>query len=104
MIILGPIFHLIVLFKYFKNRGTQSSDYSDDSFSDSEIEELRERIYQQQVNKDKYLGLNQTEEQIQKRTNEIVQNEVSDKSQSLRKKKKEYYIQLGSEFLSTKLR
>lgn len=103
MIILGPIFHLIVLFKYFKNRGSQSSDYSDDSFSDSEIEELRERIYQQQVNKDKYLGLNQTEEQIQKRTNEIVQNEVSDKSQSLRKKKKEYYIQLGSEFLSTKV-
>lgn len=103
MIILGPIFHLIILIKYLRNKESESSDYSDGGISDSEIEEFRTKIYEQEVNKDNYLNLNQSEADINKRVDEIVQAEVTRRSQSQRNKKREYFIQLGADFLSTKV-
>lgn len=101
MIILGPIFHLIVLSKYFSRKKGMTFSSDSDSVSQKEREKLKAKIHKQELRKNEYLALNRTDSEINQRVEEIVNKELQGKSQTTKHQKRELYIQVASEFLST---
>lgn len=101
LIILGPIFHLFAFIKYLGVKKDVKRQEMTEDYSQEELNKLRAEIEEEEQAKEDYLAFTRSQEDRQKRVDQIIQNMVKRRSSQQSRQSLTLYAEVCQDILSS---